>query len=163
MQTKRAFIMIGIGVALGGAALAGVAFFLKPDPAGPVELKPGVAAVVAQGEAIYAARCASCHGANLEGQPNWRERGPDGRLPAPPHDETGHTWHHADALLFHLTKYGPPKELGNGEPYYSNMPAYEGVLTDEEIVAVLSFIKSRWPADVRLRHDKMNAQMATQR
>ena len=114
------------------------------------------------GETVYAAQCAACHGANLEGQPNWRERGPDGRLPAPPHDETGHTWHHPDALLFELTKEGPPKEMGNGEPYLSNMPAYEGVLSDEEIVTVLSYIKSRWPAEVRERHDALNAQMAVQ-
>ena len=43
------------------------------------------------GAQLYAENCASCHGANLEGQADWRSPGPDGRLPAPPHDETGHT------------------------------------------------------------------------
>jgi len=51
---------------------------------------------VALGQQVYAARCASCHGANLEGQPNWQQELPTGGLPAPPHDETGHTWHHND-------------------------------------------------------------------
>ena len=84
-------------------------------------LLPNDAEVVALGETVYAAQCAACHGASLEGQPNWRERGADGRLPAPPHDATGHTWHHPDAVLFELTKHGLPKEIGNGEPYDSNI------------------------------------------
>ncbi|WMS43482.1 cytochrome c [Acuticoccus sp. MNP-M23] len=157
----RPLLLAGAGVAIGLAAVA--AFGLWPpkiDP--PKRLLPGDAQVVALGQTIYETRCASCHGPNLEGQPNWREQGPDGRLPAPPHDETGHTWHHPDALLFKLTKYGLPKEMGNGEPYFSNMPAYEGMLTDEDIIAVLSYIKSRWPQEIRQRHDTLNAQMAAQ-
>ena len=54
-------------------------------------LRPDDAAVLAQGQRVYVAHCAACHGAQLESQPNWRERGPDGRLPAPPHDASGHT------------------------------------------------------------------------
>ena len=65
--------------------------------------------LVALGKQVYATQCASCHGANLEGQTNWQVRGPDGKLPAPPHDQTGHTWHHSDAHLFELTKYGLEK------------------------------------------------------
>ena len=53
-----------------------------------------------RGQALYADSCAACHGANLEGQPDWRVPGADGILPAPPHDETGHTWHHDNQLLF---------------------------------------------------------------
>ncbi|MEW7008462.1 MULTISPECIES: c-type cytochrome [unclassified Lentilitoribacter] len=112
------------------------------------------------GKEIYADNCASCHGANLEGQtPNWRSPGPDGKLPAPPHDQTGHTWHHTDALLFNLTKYGLAKAAGL-KNYGSNMPIYEDILTDEEIVAVLSFIKSTWPKEIIERHDQMNAAQA---
>jgi cytochrome c len=48
---------------------------------------------VASGRSIYDRHCASCHGGNLEGQPEWRSRLPNGRLPAPPHDDSGHTWH----------------------------------------------------------------------
>src|SRR5690606_30865838 len=69
-----------------------------------VRLRPDDAAVTALGQKVYAAQCAACHGARLEGQPNWRVRGPDGRLPAPPHDASGHTWHHPDELLFRITK-----------------------------------------------------------
>ena len=40
--------------------------------------------LVAQGEILYQQHCASCHGVNLEGQPDWRRRSDDGTLPAPP-------------------------------------------------------------------------------
>lgn len=121
-----------------------------------IELRPNSAAQVNAGKRIYAAQCASCHGAKLEGQTSlWRERDEQGFLPAPPHDETGHTWHHADQLLFKLTKYGLGKIAG--KKTLSRMPAYQGKLTDDEIISVLSFIKSQWPADVRKRHDQLNA------
>ena len=125
-----------------------------------VRLRPDDAAFVALGAWVYAENCASCHGANLEGQPDWKRPGPDGRLPAPPHDETGHTWHHDVATLFGLTKHGLKAMLGPDSTYDSAMPAYAGILTDEEILAVLSFIKSTWPADVRERHNAINERAA---
>jgi len=111
---------------------------------------------VAQGKVLYNQHCASCHGVNLEGQPNWKERNEKGRLPAPPHDETGHTWHHANQLLFELTKFGmvPPNVPGN---YESDMPAFKDSLTDEQIWAVLNYIKSRWPEETKKIHQEMTA------
>ena len=99
------------------------------------------------GERLYQENCASCHGANLEGQPDWRSRLPNGRLPAPPHDASGHTWHHPDRVLFDIVKHGPAAIVGNG--YESDMPGYEGVLTDGEITAIIDYIKSTWPDRVR--------------
>ena len=64
-------------------------------------------------------------------------------MPAPPHDENGHTWHHSDADLFRLIKEGVAAAVGGN--YESDMPAFEDVLSDEEILAVLAFIKSAWP------------------
>jgi len=109
---------------------------------------------VALGRTVYDKNCASCHGVNLEGQPEWRVRKPDGRLPAPPHDAEGHTWHHADEHLFGITKRGIQAYAPPG--YESDMPAFEGVLTDAEIWAVLAFIKSRWPEEIRKRQERMN-------
>ncbi|PCJ08092.1 MAG: cytochrome C [Rhodobacteraceae bacterium] len=102
---------------------------------------------VDQGQALYAETCASCHGANLEGQPDWRRRLDTGRMPAPPHDETGHTWHHSDATLFRITKQGIAAVVGNG--YKSDMPGFENLLSDEEIRQVLDYIKSTWPPRAR--------------
>jgi mono/diheme cytochrome c family protein len=109
---------------------------------------------VALGKEVYIQQCASCHGPGLEGQPNWRERRADGRLPAPPHDESGHTWHHSDQQLFELTKYGTAAFVGGS--FESDMQGYEDDLTDREILAVLAFIKSSWPKEIRERHDQLN-------
>ena len=121
--------------------------------------EPVTAADIEAGQTLYAENCASCHGANLEGQPDWRRRLDNGRMPAPPHDETGHTWHHPGEILFKITKLGIVK-AANLKDYKSAMPAYEGILSDAEIVAVLSYIKSTWPDEVRAGHDEMNARYA---
>ncbi len=141
-------------------AIAVVGFIAwKPvDSSAPMNaLRPGDPTVLVAGQRIYAERCASCHGTQLEGQPDWQSRGADDLLPAPPHDATGHTWHHRDELLFRITKFGVAKAI-NLPDYKSSMPIYEDVLSDKEIVAVLSWIKSRWPASVRFKHDQFNAQ-----
>jgi len=122
-------------------------YYLRPDD-------PQVLRVGAQ---IYAQQCAACHGVKGEGQPDWRSRGPDGLLPAPPHDSSGHTWHHPDEQLFAITKHGLAK-LIDQPGYRTSMPVYDGVLSDDEIVATLSWIKSQWPPEVRRRHDEINAQ-----
>ena len=118
-------------------------------------LRPEDQKTVALGQQIYVKHCAECHGANLEGQPNWRKRLPNGRLPAPPHDVSGHTWHHPDQVLITITKSGPAAIAG--DDYESDMPGYDGVLSDTEIIAVLSYIKSRWPADIRRAHSRRNS------
>ena len=118
-------------------------------------LKADDLVVVQAGEKIYHAQCAACHGTYLEGQPNWRSRDANGFLPAPPHDATGHTWHHADDLLFEIVKYGPAVVI-NDNNYKTTMPVYKDILNDEEIIAVLSFIKNTWPIEERSWQDKVN-------
>ncbi|MEQ8228794.1 MAG: cytochrome c [Rhodospirillales bacterium] len=105
---------------------------------------------LARGRTLYQTHCASCHGKNLEGQSDWQIRRPDGRLPAPPHDRTGHTWHHPDEHLFQMTKHGLVPPLAP-EGYESDMPAFGDVLSDDEIWSVLDFIKSTWPDRFRRR------------
>ncbi len=111
-------------------------FARKPDPS-----------LVALGKTAYDRQCASCHGTNLEGQPNWQRRLPNGRMPAPPHDDSGHTWHHPERILFGMVKHGvvPPYAPPG---YQSDMPAFQSVLSDDEIRAVLAYIKSRWSPKV---------------
>lgn len=124
------------------------------DPPAPQD-DPDDAEQVALGQQVYASFCAGCHGANLEGQPNWRKRLPLGNFPAPPHDATGHTWHHADQWLFETIKYGGKYHAPSR--YRSAMPAYDDMLSDAEIWAVLAFIKSHWPADIRAQQEQQNA------
>ncbi len=113
---------------------------------------------VAAGETLYAEHCAACHGAELEGEPNWQGLKENGMRPAPPHDETGHTWHHPDAQLFDLTKHGVAEVLARrGLDYQSDMMGFGDVLSDAEILAVLAYIKSTWPARVVEMHNKVNA------
>lgn len=88
--------------------------------------------LVAQGEAIYEARCIFCHG-NQQGE--GRSRG------APPHNQAGHTWHHPDRLLFQWVLDGPPLRTA--------MPTFRGTLSEEEVRAVIAYIKTMWPEDVR--------------
>ena len=98
---------------------------------------------VSQGEILYAQYCAKCHGANLEGAPNWKQRLPDGSLPPPPHDSSGHTWHHSDELLISITEDG-------GDPAdNSKMTPFKDQLSREEVVAILEFIKSKWGREER--------------
>lgn len=98
---------------------------------------------VPTGERLYQENCASCHGTDLEGQPDWRSRLPNGRLPAPPHDASGHTWHHTDRILTDIVKRGTAAIVGNG--YESDMPGFERALTDGEIVEIIDYVKSTWP------------------
>jgi mono/diheme cytochrome c family protein len=107
-----------------------------------------------EGRALYSQYCARCHGANLEGQPNWQRRLPSGRLPAPPHDASGHTWHHSDRTLFDITKKGTAAVVGGG--YESDMPGFEGVLSDDQIRSVLAFIKSTWPERERRFQERVS-------
>lgn len=149
----RWIVTIGLGMALSGG---GLLFFANASAkGGSGMLRAGDLQTVTLGADLYSNNCATCHGASLEGQPDWRLRGPDGRLPAPPHDETGHTWHHDSDTLFRLTKYGMAK-LIDDPGYETDMPIYDEVLSDEEILAILSYIKSTWPPEIRDRHDEMD-------
>tara|TARA_R110002072_G_scaffold58955_3_gene149883 strand:+ start:898 stop:1401 length:504 start_codon:yes stop_codon:yes gene_type:complete len=144
--------------AIAVVAIAGVYLSVVIDgsQSGPTFADASDRVLVADGKQVYATACASCHGVNLEGQPNWRSRLPDGRLPAPPHDETGHTWHHPDALLFAVTKFGGARNAPAG--FVSGMPAFEKQLSDRQIWAALAYIKSRWPRQVAARQARIDRQ-----
>jgi mono/diheme cytochrome c family protein len=135
-----------------GIALAAITVIWRPWQSA-LSADATNAALVAEGRAVYAARCSSCHGNELEGQANWRERMQNGRLPAPPHDASGHTWHHSDRQLFEITRKGV---AGVAPGYESDMLAFKDVLSDRQIWAVLAFIKSSWPEDIRERQQRLN-------
>jgi mono/diheme cytochrome c family protein len=150
----QGWIPVGVTVALVAAVVA-VALYLDR---GAPDLRDDRR--IAAGKAIYDGHCASCHGVNLEGQPNWTTRLPTGRMPAPPHDDSGHTWHHSNDVLFAITKFGfkaPYAPVG----YPTDMQAFAGTLSDDDIWNVLAFIQSRWSDQVRARHDQLQRQIAS--
>jgi mono/diheme cytochrome c family protein len=138
-----------VGRITGGAALIG----LGALAAAVLNLYGGEgtpsAERLALGRQVYEAHCAACHGVDLEGEPDWRRRRADGTLPAPPHDASGHTWHHPDEQLFAITKHGTAAFAPPG--YKTTMTGYAELLSDEEIRATLDYIKSYWPEDIRAR------------
>lgn len=151
MFSRKIWVGAAVAVAIGGTVL-----FLQsgkdkaPDSGQPFDL--------ARGERVYGEYCASCHGVDLKGEPNWRERKPNGRLPAPPQDETGHTWHHPDAMLFQIVKHGTAAFAPPG--YESDMKGFADILSDAEIRDVLAYIRSRWPAEIRARQAAISAEAA---
>ncbi|MCP5152768.1 MAG: cytochrome c [Ectothiorhodospiraceae bacterium] len=153
---RRRGWITALGLGLLGAAAAWT-WVATQSAAAPV-LHPDDPDVVRRGHALYATHCASCHGKNLAGQPEWRRRRADGRLPAPPHDATGHTWHHPTAQLLQLTLDGPAAVVGGD--YQSDMPGFRGTLDEVDALAVLSYIKSTWPAEIRERHDVIESRHA---
>lgn len=103
---------------------------------------------LALGQSVYTANCATCHGQRGEGQPNWQSKRADGTLPAPPHDASGHTWHHPDEVLIEIITIGGQAAYG-GPGLISGMPAFGNQLTAEEVTAVLAYIKSLWGDEER--------------
>ncbi|MBP2238816.1 mono/diheme cytochrome c family protein [Sinorhizobium kostiense] len=135
----RAALFSVLGIAAAGLGLVGAWPWLA------ARIANGDASIetLALGKTLYAKHCAACHGPNLEGQRDWKSPLPSGRMPAPPHDASGHTWHHADEMLFRITKEGPAAVVGGG--YQSDMPGFAKILTDDEIRVVIAFIKETWP------------------
>lgn len=151
-MTRRLLYIAGgclVLFALGLGTAATLGWFGSSRP----EINPDDPVQVALGRETYFEHCARCHGTNLEGEANWRERKPNGRLPAPPHDASGHTWHHPDQQLLTIVKSGLSAVLPS---YESDMPAFADTLSDEQIRSVLAFIKSTWPTDIKERQNALN-------
>ena len=96
----------------------------------------------AQGQELYSRYCAECHGVNGEGQPDWKIPNEDGSLKPPPHDVSGHTWHHDDDLLLEIV-------LKGSDFPQSQMPAFGEQLSEEEAQAILEYLKSWWGPEER--------------
>lgn len=150
-RRRLRFGLIGGSVLAGSVTVFGynVISTLRPGTADPTDTRQ-----VARGRSVYEAACAACHGKSLEGQANWQTRLPTGEFPAPPHDESGHTWHHPDEILFRIIKRGGQAEAPQG--FKSNMPAFSGALSDGEIWAVLAYMKSEWPEPIRSRQAEID-------
>ncbi len=87
------------------------------------------------GRDLYEQHCGECHGINGEGQ----QPDPAIQYLAPPHDDTGHTWHHADQQNF--------LAVWTGRDIAGTMPGFSQTLTEDEIFQILAYIKTFWSQD----------------
>ena len=147
LPTIGAFL-VAMGAIATAYAAPGIGHFADADNA----------ALVDRGARIYSDSCAGCHGRRLQGQALWQLRDQYEGRRAPPHDSTGHTWQHSDEELFHMTKFGrfsaaPPD-------FKSYMPAFGQAMSDDDVVAVIAFIKSRWPVGIRASQAMLNPNQA---
>ncbi len=131
------FLVVLVGLSIVGLLMLGC------SGASP-ELQSEASSVASGGEPrtgqeIFASTCAACHGETGEGTKNWMQRDEDGRLPPPPLNGDGHTWHHGDGLLFRVVSEG-----GLGIGFGSNMPAFKDELSWDEIIAVIEYVKTLW-------------------
>lgn len=147
---SRRFWLFGLPVVL-VAAVAGVTWTLMAREHPPGD--PQDAEQVAVGAALYAWNCARCHGEDLGGELGWAQEVTglsDEEIEdvakrigdvAPAHDEHGSTSRLPDDMLFKIIDEGPETVLDKPD---SRMPGYNDRLAEEEIWAIIAFMKSHW-------------------
>jgi mono/diheme cytochrome c family protein len=113
----------------------------------PPKIGDSVLAEMIEGRRIYEQYCAACHGSQGEGAANWNKPDEKGEMPPPPHDETGHTWRHGDAMLFRMIAEGWRHPFNKTDRL--TMPAFKDTLTDQEIRSVIEYLKMLWTEDQR--------------
>jgi mono/diheme cytochrome c family protein len=143
-------IMVCMSLLIAGAGMWW--FIWRPGAQPPGEASPGLVQrldpkEVARGQALYQANCAACHGQKAEGRLFWDIRNPDGSYPPPPHDSTGHTWHHGDGLIYRYIRDGGQSIPSLGVP--TNMPAFGDRLSPQDIRAIITYFKSLWKPEHR--------------
>ncbi|MEM7800066.1 MAG: cytochrome c, partial [Chloroflexota bacterium] len=109
------------------------------------------------GERVYASQCGACHGVDFAGQPEWKIPNRDGTLKAPPLNEDGLLVSYSDAIIEEKIRYGAAL-LNDDMQRLSNMPAYDTILTDEEIDAVIAYIKAQWPPEAQEVQSQITAE-----
>lgn len=159
-----AIVGLAGAAAIGAGVVVGI-YLLKSDrfgggeptaQQGQFEIPVADGNMLKRGRKIYSKACASCHGRRLQGEPNWKQPKADGTLPAPPHDDSGHTWHHPDGFLFAYTKLGGQRFMPEGRK--SGMPGFGNSLSDRQIVDVLAYIKANWSKDAQEKQARITEQ-----
>ena len=144
----RAAVLVGaLGVGVRGDSLA-----IRPPDAPLHFADADDRALVSLGRHVYAGRCASCHGRSLQGQPLWQLDDDDRGRRAPALDASGRSWFHDDNDLFRVVAFGRPSV-----PSRSAMPAFAGLLDEHQMLAVIAFMKARWPTGLRVAQAMLNS------
>lgn len=128
-----------IGAMIAAASHVSIAQAAEPSALDPARVKTG--------SQVYEQYCASCHGAKAQGASNWQKRDEHGELPAPPHNAEGHTWRHSDAQLYEMISKGLRDPFNKTKRL--TMPAFGEILSSEQIVAVVTYLKTLWTPDQR--------------
>lgn len=100
---------------------------------------------VARGKQAYRANCGRCHGENGVGDLNWKVPDKDLNYPPPPHNDTGHTWHHADRVLYEAIRDGLRDPLKPNSEL--RMPAFGNTLSEADMRALIVYFKSLWNSE----------------
>ncbi|MCW8891018.1 MAG: cytochrome c [Sedimenticola sp.] len=99
--------------------------------------KPATPDEIAEGKRLYESYCLTCHGqAGVGEAPIPKYIRAPGYITAMPLNETSHAWHHSDEQLV--------ETILNGLQRTNRMPAWKGVLDEQEARAVVGYIKSLW-------------------
>ncbi|PHN24739.1 cytochrome c [Pseudomonas sp. ICMP 460] len=122
--------------------LAAIARYLKSLPGDPqrdgapwqyqavaADARPEV-----PGAHTYATRCASCHGLDGKGQPEWM----------PPLAGATSALAKESASAINITLNGSQRVVAAGVPDAYRMPAFREQLSDQEIAQVLTYMRSTW-------------------
>ncbi|HVR32766.1 MAG TPA: cytochrome c [Acidimicrobiia bacterium] len=137
-QVLRSLIPFVVVVLVSGCSRTSAPVSTVLDLAGGAPPPPPIDwELAAAGESLYLQQCAACHGADLRGAPDWKTPNDDGSYPPPPHDSSGHSWHHSDATLTDLILNGSGFEQ-------SRMPEFAGRLSGDDVRAILQYLKSEW-------------------
>jgi mono/diheme cytochrome c family protein len=132
-------MLIGVFAGLFGAATLAHAAEARPGSADQQQVDTG--------RVIYQQQCAACHGIQGEGKPGWQQRDAQGELPPPPHGPEGHTWKHADGMLYRIIRDGWRDPFNKTKRL--TMPAYGEALSPREIRAVITYLKTLWTPEQR--------------
>ena len=101
-----------------------------------------------RGERLYNVFCVNCHG-GPEIRPN------EGRIIyPPPHNASGHTWQHSDCEILTIVDNGGDdvtraNRAAQAPPGSVEMPSFRARLTHDDILAILSYIKTMWTPEER--------------
>jgi len=158
MRHRNTWLARGLALAVSVIIVAGCSAltFRGPSEATPTAvILPALdPSQVARGRQVYLQRCASCHGQNAEGAPNWQQPDARGNLSPPPHDDSGHTWRHSDAQLAEIIR-NRLRDRFNKTPELT-MPPFKDRLSDAEITAVITYFESLWSSGHRAFQEEEN-------
>lgn len=136
MILKKRYL-VASAVLLVAAAACGSHKQLSQQQTAPPPASAGPTAAVASandGAKVFDTNCASCHGANGQGIP--------GAIPPLAKNPTvvGDA-----AKVIHIVKYGLTGAIKvNGHPFNGQMPPWGTTLSNADVAAVLTYVRSSW-------------------